>query len=105
MLMSYTVVIMSDAKSQYCEIWLSTDKGKYRVSSRLPEDVKLPDGIICAKPEGKQERICVSIWYSTVSEARDRAISLSNHLRSNGHKVMFFFEIRLPLIGDIHTTN
>lgn len=100
--MRYNVVTMSDAKSQYCEIWLSTDKGKYRVSSRIPEHVTLPDDFLCATPEGEQERICVSIWYTTIREASDRAVQLSDYLRSNSHKVMFFFEVRLPRIGDVH---
>lgn len=99
------LVSMSEVKSPYCEIWISTDKGKYRVSSRIPEQVELPDDILCATPEGEYERICVSIWYNTIQEASDRAILLSNYLRSNGHKVMFFFEVRLPRIGNIHANS
>lgn len=96
---------MGEGKSLYCEIWISTDKGKYRVSSRLPDDVLLPDDILCATPEGEQERICVSTWYDTLREAIDRAIQLSNYLQSNDNKVMFFFEVRLPLVGDIHAVS
>ncbi len=99
------MILMGEEKSQYCEIWISTDRGKYRVSSRLPDEAELPNDILCAKPEGKQERICVSNWYNTIHEASDRAIQLSNYLQSNGYKVMFFFEVRLPLVGDIHTNS
>lgn len=93
---------MSSGKAKYCEIWLSTQNGKFRVSSRLPDNVILPPDFLCAVPQGEDTRICVSSWFSTIQEARDRAIQLNDDLRRQGYKVLFFFELRLPLIGDLH---
>jgi hypothetical protein len=96
---------MSSNKAKYCEIWLSTQNGKFRVSSRLPDDVVLPSDFLCAIPQGEEARVCVSNWFSTIHEARDRAVQLNDDLRRQGCKVLFFFELRLPLIGDLHAHN
>lgn len=93
---------MTVAKPCYCEIWLTTDKGKYRVSARLPEDVAVPSGMRCGVPEGEEQRVCVSKWYPTIHQARDHAIKLNEDLQRKKVKVLFLFELRSPILGDLH---
>jgi hypothetical protein len=93
---------MAVAKHRYCEIWLATANGKYRVSARLPEEVAVPDDLRCGIPEGEHDRVCVSAWYPTIHQARDRAIELSEHLQRKKFKVLFLLELRSPVLGDLH---
>ncbi len=87
----------------YCEIWLSTKNGKYRVSAQVPEKAEVPNDFLCETNE--QERICVSPWFRTITEARDRAVLLQTQLRQLGYRILFYFEVRLTRVGDLHTSN
>ncbi len=87
----------------FCEIWLSAKNGRYRVSVRVPEHAEVPSDILCET--NNQERICVSAWYRTIAEARDRAVLLQTQLRQRGYRILFIFEVRLPLVGDLHAAN
>ncbi len=80
----------------YCEIWLSTKNADYRVSVRVPEHAEVPNDFLCETKE--QERICVSSWYRTITEARDRAVKLQTQLRLLGYRIMFLFEVRPAII-------
>jgi hypothetical protein len=93
---------MTVAKPCFCEIWLATANGKYCVSARLPEEAAVPDDMLCGVPEGERQRVCVSTWYPTIRQAQERAIKLSEHLQRKKIKVLFLFELRLPILGDLH---
>jgi len=94
---------MTAAKACYCEIWLTTANGKYCVSARLPEAVAVPDDMLCGVPKGQSERVCVTSWYPTIAQARERAIKLSEHLQRRKVKVLFLFELRLPVLDDLYS--
>lgn len=94
---------MTAAKARYCEIWLTTANGKYRVSARLSEKVAVPDDMRCGVPKGQSERVCVTNWYPTIGQARERAVKLCEHLQRRKIKVLFLFELRLPVLNDLHS--
>jgi len=92
---------MTVAKRCYCEIWLATANGKYRVSARLPDEVAVPKDMFCGVPEGERERVCVSAWYPTIRQAQERAVKLNEDMRRKKIKVLFLFELRLPVLDDL----
>jgi hypothetical protein len=55
----------------------------------------------CGVPAGEKERVCVSTWYPTIHEARERAVKLCESLQRRKAKVLFLFELRLPVVGDL----
>ena len=87
---------------KYAEIWLSTFDGQFRVSSRLPSHVKIPSDFLCATPEGESIPVCVSSLFTSIHDAKGRAAALQDDLQNQGCKVMFFFELRPPLVGNLH---
>ena len=87
---------------KYPEIWLSTYEGHFRVSSRLPPPAKVPPDFICLLPEGESTPICVSPLYASIGEAKGRAAALQADLQEQGCKVLFFFELRPPVVGNPH---
>ena len=93
---------MASSKANYCEIWLSTDGDQYRVALRARGDTPVPPGFICDIPEGESDPVCVSQWYSSVKEAKYHALTLHQDLQQQECKVMFYFEIRLPIVGNLH---
>jgi len=90
------------SKPHYCEIWLSTDGSRYRVAASLPDHVTVPEDFLCAMTQGELGRVCVSTWYDTLKEARERALQLLARLKHHGHQVIFYFEIRIRCVGDLH---
>jgi hypothetical protein len=93
---------MTVAKLRYSEIWLTTANGKFRVSTRLPKKVVVPDDMRCGVPKGQKERVCVSTWYPTIGQARERAVKLCEYLQRQKAKVIFLFELRLPVLEDLN---
>lgn len=90
---------------KYPEIWLSTYEGHFRVSSHLPAPAKTPSDFRCETPKGETMSVCVSPLYSTIHEAKGRAAALQDELQQQGCKVLFFFELRPPVIGNPHETS
>lgn len=87
---------------KYPEIWLSIFEGKFRVSSRLPPPAQIPVDFLCATPKGETTPICVSPLYPTIHEAKGRAAALQEELQKQGCKVIFYFELRPPIVGNPH---
>ncbi len=87
---------------KFGEIWLSTYEGHFRVSCRIPLHIVIPEDFLCETPEGETIPICVSPLYSSIQEAKGRAAALQEELQKQGCKVMFFFELRPPVIGNPH---
>jgi hypothetical protein len=88
---------------KYAEIWLSMFEGQFRVSSRLPSHVKVPSDFLSLTPEGEKIPIYVSPLYPSIHDAKGRAATLQDTLQQQGCKVIFYFELRPPIIGNPHT--
>ncbi|MFW9831883.1 MAG: hypothetical protein ACFFD8_08910 [Candidatus Thorarchaeota archaeon] len=90
---------------KYPEIWLSTYEGHFRVSAHFPPIVEVPSDFRCLTPKGETIPVCVSPLYKTIHEAKGRAAALQEELQNQGCKVLFFFELRPPVIGNPHETS